>query len=255
MDNLFSLAGRTALVTGAASGLGEHFAHLLASAGAKVACAARRRERIEAVAKAINADGGVAMPCSIDVSLRASVIAAFDEIQGKWGCVDLLINCAGRSVPAPMTELPEEQWMAAMDVNVNGAWRCSQEMAKRLIAADRRGSIVNIASVLGILGKPMFTNYATTKAALLQLTRNMALDLLPNRIRVNALAPGYFNSEMTAWFFETEAGKQEVANLPAKRLGRNDELDGPLLLLASDAGSYVNGACIAVDYGHSARLS
>ena len=255
MEKLFSLDGRTALVTGAASGLGEHFAHVLANAGARVACAARRQERIESVAQSIIKNGRQALAFPINVSQRDSVVAAFDAVEKQWACVDLLINCAGLSVPAPVADLSEEQWMAAMDVNVNGAWRCSQEMARRLIAVDRPGAIVNIASVLGMLGKPMFTNYATTKAALLQLTRNMALDLLPNRIRVNALAPGYFNSEMTSWYFETEAGKLEVENLPAKRLGRNEELDGPLLLLASEAGSYINGACIAVDYGHSARLS
>jgi NAD(P)-dependent dehydrogenase (short-subunit alcohol dehydrogenase family) len=251
----FSLAGRTALITGAASGLGEHFAGVLATAGARVVCAARRVERIEAVARNIVNHGGEALACAIDVERRDSVVAAFDAIDRQFGCIDVLINCAGQATLGSFTELTEVQWMTGVNVNVNGVWRTSQEMVKRLVAAKRGGAIVNIASIVGLLGKPMFANYGATKAALLQLTRNMALDLLQHGIRVNALAPGYFASEMTSWYFETEAGKREIESLPAQRLGRLDELDGPLLLLASDAGSYVNGAYLTVDFGHSARLS
>jgi NAD(P)-dependent dehydrogenase (short-subunit alcohol dehydrogenase family) len=252
---LFSLAGRTALVTGAASGLGEHFAGVLSGAGARVVCAARRRDRVEAVARRIVERGGEGYACTMDVSQRESVVAAFDVIQRDVGCVDLLVNCAGQAALGPFTDLPEEQWMASMNVNVNGGWRVSQEMVKRLVAIGRGGSIVNIASILGLLGKPMFSSYAATKAAVLQLTRNMALDLLQHSIRVNALAPGYFSTEMTSWYFETEEGKREVAALPGGRIGRLEELDGPLLLLASDAGSYINGAFLTVDNGHSCRLS
>ncbi len=132
-----------------------------------------------------------------------------------------------------------------------GASRATQ----RLIAAARPGVIVNIASITGLLGHGMFLNYGTSKAALIHLTKQMALDLLPHRIRVNALAPGYFPTDMTNWFFETDAGKAEIANLPPQRLGRLDELDGALLLLASEASSYINGAVIPVDYAHSVRLS
>jgi len=131
----------------------------------------------------------------------------------------------------------------------------ARETARRLIAAGKPGSIINIASILGHLAYPAFINYGTTKGALLHMTRYMALDLLQHGIRVNAIAPGYFPSEMTNPFYETEAGKKEIQNLPAKRLGSLEELDGPLLLLASNASSYMNGSVVTVDYGHSIRLS
>ena len=252
----FSLQGKTALITGAGSGFGAHFAGVLAGAGAKVACAARRADRLEAVVAQLQEQGATAFACTVDISDRASINKAYDAVEQALGGVDILVNNAGQSAPAPFPDMTEEQWSSVLDVNLSGHFRMSQEMAKRAIAVGRRGgSIINIASIMGMLAKPWFSNYGTTKAALIQLTKHMAMDLLPHGIRVNALAPGFFATEMTAWYFETDAGKAEVAALPPGRLGRFDELDGPLLLLASDASSYMNGAVIPVDYGHAVRLS
>jgi NAD(P)-dependent dehydrogenase (short-subunit alcohol dehydrogenase family) len=251
----FSLSGRVALVTGASSGLGAHFAEVLAGAGAKVACVARRTERVMAQAEAIEKAGGMAYPCVIDVTDRASIERAFDQVEGALGTVDILVNNAGATGPAPFAEMTPEHWDPVLDVNLSGPFHVSQAMARRLIARGKPGSIVNIASILGHLAYRNFTSYGVTKGALMHLTRYLALDLLPHGIRVNAIAPGYFPSEMTNPFFETEAGKREIAALPPGRLGRLEELDGPLLLLASEASSYMSGTVLTVDYCHSIRLT
>lgn len=251
----FSLDGRVALVTGAGSGIGLHLANVLAQAGAKVACVARRAERVEAAAAEIRDAGGEALGCRMDVSDRASIRAGLDRIEDDFGTVDILINNAGLSNPMLFQEMSSEQWNSLLDVNLSGPFHVAQEIARRLIVADKPGSIINIASILGHLAYPAFINYGTTKGALMHMTRYMAVDLLPHGIRVNAIAPGYFPSEMTNPFYETEAGKAEIAKLPPQRLGRLEELDGPVLLLASNASSYMNGSVVTVDYGHSIRLS
>lgn len=255
IEQRFSLEGRVALVTGASSGFGAHFAAVLAQAGAKVAVVARRIDRLGEVVQGIADRGGVAYACEIDVASRASINRAFDQVQEKLGVVDIVINNAGLSAPAPFPEMSEAQWTSVLDVNLSGPYHVSQEMARRLIARGQPGAIVNIASILGKQAKENFINYGVTKGALINLTEYMALDLLPHGIRVNAIAPGYFPSEMTNPFFESDAGKKEIANLPPKRLGRLEELDGALLLLASDASSYINGSTLTVDYAHSVRLS
>lgn len=251
----FSLEGRVALVTGAGSGIGLHMAQVLAAAGAKVACVARRAERVEAAAAEIVATGGEAYGCRMDVADRASIRHGLDAVEERFGRVDILINNAGLSDPTVFQEMSDTQWTSLLDVNLSGPFYCAQAVAQRLIAAGKGGSIINIASILGHLAYPAFLNYGTTKGALIHMTRYMALDLLAHGIRVNAIAPGYFPSEMTNPFYESEAGKKEIANLPAKRLGRLEELDGPLLLLASEASSYMNGSVLTVDYGHSVRLT
>lgn len=255
IEERFSLAGRVALVTGGGSGFGERFAVVLAQAGAKVAVAARRTDRIQSVAQAIIDAGGQAMAVEIDVADRASINKAYDRIEAKLGTVDVLVNNAGQSSPAPFQEMTGEQWNSLLDVNLSGPYHVSQEMARRLIVKSRPGTIIHIASILGKLAKAAFINYGVTKGALINMTEYMALDLLPHAIRVNAIAPGYFPSEMTNPFFESEAGKKEIAGLPPQRLGRLEELDGALLLLASEASSYINGTTLTVDYGHSVRLS
>jgi NAD(P)-dependent dehydrogenase (short-subunit alcohol dehydrogenase family) len=251
----FSLAGRVALVTGASSGLGAHFAEVLAGAGAKVACVARRIDRVQSQAEGIEKAGGVAYASAIDVTDRASIERAFDDVERALGTVDILVNNAGATGPAPFAEMTREHWNPVLDVNLSGPFHVSQAMARRLIARGQPGAIINIASILGHLAYRNFTSYGVTKGALMHLTRYMALDLLPHGIRVNAIAPGYFPSEMTNPFFESEAGKKEIENLPPGRLGRLEELDGPLLLLASGASSYMSGTVLTVDYGHSIRLT
>jgi NAD(P)-dependent dehydrogenase (short-subunit alcohol dehydrogenase family) len=207
------------------------------------------------VVQGIVEQGGEAYACEIDVADRDSIKRAFDRIEERLGTVDIAINNAGLSSPAPFAEMREEQWTSVLDVNLNGPYHVSQEMVRRLIARGQPGAVINIASILGKLAKDNFINYGVTKGALIHLTEYMALDLLPHGIRVNAIAPGYFPSEMTNPFFESDAGKAEIAHLPPKRLGRLEELDGALLLLASDASSYINGTTLTVDYAHSVRLS
>lgn len=255
VQSRFSLQGRVALVTGAGSGLGAHFAAVLSDAGAKVVCVARRLDRVEAIAAGIREKGGEAVACVMDVTDCASIKLAYDVAERHFGKIDVLINNAGLSDPAPFEEMTRNQWTSLLDVNLSGPFFVAQEMAKRLIAAGQPGTIINIASILGHLARYCFLNYGTTKAALIHMTQHMALDLMQHSIRVNAIAPGFFPSEMTNPFYESEDGKREIAGLPPKRLGRHEELDGPLLLLASEASSYMSGSVVTVDSGHSIRLS
>ncbi len=251
----FSLAGRVALVTGAGSGLGKHFAGVLSRAGATVICVGRRLEPVESVAQGIRDAGGQALALSMDVTDPDSIKEGFSSIQQQCGPVDVLINNAGLSNPTAFEEMTREQWTTLLDANLSGPFYVAQEMAKRLIAAGKPGSIINIASILGHLARPQFINYGTTKGGVIHMTQYMALDLMPYGIRVNALAPGYFPSEMTNPFYESEAGQREIAALPIQRLGRHEELDGPLLLLASAASAYMSGSVVTVDAGHSVKLT
>jgi NAD(P)-dependent dehydrogenase (short-subunit alcohol dehydrogenase family) len=251
----FSLAGRTALVSGASSGLGARFARVLAEAGAAVVLGARRADRLDAVAAEITAAGGRAHAVSLDVTDDASVAAAFDAAEVTFGTVDVAVCNAGIAATAPITGSGPEDWENVIEVNLHGVHRVGRECAQRLVAAGKPGSIVNVASVLGLLAQPHHAGYAASKAAVIQLTRTMALDLARHGIRVNALAPGYIATDINAAFFATEAGERYKGRLPTRRLGTPEELDGPLLLLASDAGSYVNGAVLVVDGAHSAKLA
>jgi NAD(P)-dependent dehydrogenase (short-subunit alcohol dehydrogenase family) len=251
----FSLAGRTALVSGASSGLGARFARALAAAGAAVVVGARRGERLAALAGEITAAGGQALATPLDVTDDASVAAAFDAAEAAFGTVDVAVCNAGIAATAPITASGPDDWDRVIEVNLHGVHRVGRECARRLVAAGRPGSIVNVASVLGLLAQANHAGYAASKAAVIQLTRTMALDLAHHAIRVNALAPGYIATDINAEFFASEAGRRYVQRLPARRLGRPEELDGPLLLLASDAGSYINGAVLVVDGAHSAKLA
>ncbi len=251
----FSLVGRTAIVTGASSGMGRHFVGTLADAGARVVCAARRKDSIEEVAEAIRSRGGQAIAIEVDIGSTESVARAFEEATKAFGLIDLLVNNAGQIVFAPFPDITDDQWNNLMNVNVAGSMRMTREFCKRLIAAGKPGSIVNITSITGQQTKSYLSIYGTAKAALIQFTKQVAMDMLPHKIRVNSIAPGYFRTAMVDWYFDSDAGKIEVDNLPAKRVGFLEELDGPLLLLASDAGSYLNGVILPVDYGHVVRIS
>ena len=246
---IFSLSGRSALVTGASSGLGRHFAEVLARAGAKVAVAARRTDRLEALAAGITAAGGIALPVAMDVTKPDSVKAAFDAAEAALGPITVVINNAGVPSHSWFTKVSEAEWRAVLDVNLDGVFRVAQEAARRMQAGSTGGSIVNTASVLGFAVMKTLAPYATSKAAVIQLTRAMALELARDRIRVNAIAPGYVATEINAAFLDSDAGRKLLSRLPMEREGKLDELDGALLLLASDAGSYMTGSVITVDGG------
>lgn len=247
---MFRLDGEIALVTGASSGLGWHFAKVLARAGAKVAICARRTERLDQLAKEIEAAGGKAAAIALDVRDPASVKAAFDRAEAALGPVTVLVNNAGVTDPAFFTRMTEQQWRGVLDVNLDGVFRVGQEGARRMVAGGKGGSIVNIASIVGLGAIKTLSAYSASKAAVLALTRNMALELARDKIRVNAIAPGYVATELNDDFWETEPGKRMIAHVPMRRLGQLSELDGPLLLLASSAGSFMTGSTLTVDGGH-----
>ena len=246
----FSLAGKTAFVTGASSGLGAHFAGVLSRAGAKVAIAARRTDRLEALANEIRAAGGVAHPIALDVTEPASVAAAFASAEAALGPIDIVVNNAGVPSYSWALKTSEKEWRDVMAVNLDGVFRVAQEGARRMVAGKRPGSIINIASILGYAVMKTLAPYSASKAAVMSLTRSMALELARDKIRVNAIAPGYFATEINGDFWQTDAGARMVKGIPMGRIGNLPELDGPLLLLASDAGAFMTGSILTVDGGH-----
>ena len=249
-EKLFSLEGKAALVTGASSGFGRHFARVLAGAGAKVALAARRLDVLKQLEAEIRGSGGQAAAVAVDVTDRASVAKAFADAEAALGPIAILVNNAGVPSGAFFTKTSEEEWRAVMSVNLDGVFRVGQEAARRMAANRTGGSIVNIASLLGFGVIKGLSTYSATKAAVISLTKSMALELARDNIRVNALAPGYFATEFNEAYLASDAGKRMLARVPMERAGAVDELDGPLLLLASDAGRFMTGSVITVDGGH-----
>ena len=245
-----NLEGKRALVTGASSGLGRHFAQLLADAGASLVIAARRIEALEAFASDINRAGGSAIAVTLDVTNRQSVAAAVEEAWRSAGPIDIVVNNAGVTVTAPALEHTEDQWDTVIDTNLKGAFLVATQVARAMRDAGQGGSIVNIASILGLRQAGQVASYAISKAALVQMTKTLALEWARYSIRVNALAPGYFDTELNRDFCDSAAGTALVKRIPQRRLGKLPDLDGPLLLLASDASDYMTGTVIVVDGGH-----
>lgn len=245
----FRLDGRIVLVTGASSGLGHHFAHVLAGAGAKVAVAARRADKLQALCDSIEANGGEARALTLDVTDSASVRNCFDEL-ASWGAPDVVVNNAGITVTRPLLEQTEEDFDRVMATNLKGCWLVATEAARRMVAAGQGGSIVNVASILGERVAGGVAPYAISKAAVVQSTKAMALELARHRIRVNALLPGYVMTDLNRDFLTGEAGDKLRSRIPSRRFGEPSDLDGPLLLLASDAGAAMSGATVAVDGAH-----
>ena len=250
MHDLFSLRGKAALVTGASSGLGRHFAGVLARAGAKVAIAARRLDRLQALQSEIHTGGGEAVAVAMDVADRASVTRAFDAAEKALGPITILVNNAGIPSGAYFVNTTEEEWRSVMSVNLDGVFRVGQEGARRMVAAGSGGSIINTASMLSFSVNKTLSAYSATKAAVASLTKSMALELARDKIRVNALAPGYFDTELNDGFLTSEAGKRMLARVPMGRPGALSDLDGALLLLASEAGAYMTGSIVVIDGGH-----
>ncbi len=245
----FGLRGKLALVTGASSGLGTHFAQVLAAAGARVAVAARRADKLQGVVDAIAAQGGEARAFALDVTDNASVRACFDAL-GAWGLPDVVVNNAGVTVTRPLLEQTEDDFDHVLDTNLKGCWLVATEAARRMAASGQGGSIVNVASILGERVAGGVAPYAISKAGVVQATKAMALELARHRIRVNALLPGYVVTDLNRDFLVSEAGDKLRSRIPSRRFGELGDLDGPLLLLASDAGAAMSGATLAVDGAH-----
>ena len=246
----FDLAGEVALVTGASSGIGRHLAELLAVAGAKVALAARRVDRLAEAAREIEAAGGECLPISLDVTRSDSVVATVAKAETELGPLTILVNNAGVVVSKPLFEHTEADWDHVVDTNLKGAWLVAREFAHHLVGRKRPGRIINISSVLGLRTIGRVPAYCAAKAGLTHLTQVLAMELARYGILVNALAPGYVDTDFNRAFFQTEAGKALISRIPLKRLGQTEDLDGAMLLLASPAGAYLTGAVIAVDGGH-----
>jgi 3-oxoacyl-[acyl-carrier protein] reductase len=253
-SELFDLRGRVGLVTGASSGLGLRFAEVLAANGAAVALVARRKERIVALQEKIAASGGRALAIEADVLDNAAMRRAFDAAEAAFGTVTVLVNNAGVGHSTRALELPEEEWRRVIATNLDAVFFWAQEAARRMLAAGKPGSIVNIASVLGFGASKGVIAYTTAKAGVVQMTKALGLELAFKGVRVNAIAPGWFVTEINRDYLATDEGKKLTRDIPVGRFGRDGDLDGALLLLASDAGRFIAGATIVVDGGQMVAL-
>jgi NAD(P)-dependent dehydrogenase (short-subunit alcohol dehydrogenase family) len=250
MKNIFDVRGRVCVVTGASSGLGAHFAELLDDQGGKLVLAARRTDQIEELAGRL--DDALAVRC--DVTRDDECQALVEQAVAHFGRIDVLVNNAGLSMPKPVAEETSEEFRKVLDVNLMGTYSLCRYAGTRMVAQGA-GTIVNVASIVGLvgLGRMPQASYAASKAAVVNLTRELAAQWARKGVRVNAIAPGFFPSEMTAELFGNESGEEWVARLtPMGRGARLDEMDGALLYLATDASSYVTGAVLPVDGGWTA---
>jgi 3-oxoacyl-[acyl-carrier protein] reductase len=248
MTDLFDLRGRVALVTGASQGLGRRFARVLAGHGAAVGLAARQVEKLEDLREAIAAAGGRAACVALDVTDTAAIERALDQVENALGPVEILVNNAGVAVSKGVLEQTEADWDRVVGTNLKGAFFTAQAIAKRMVGRGG-GAIVNIASVLALDVVGHLAPYAAAKGGLWQLTRSMALELARHGVRVNALAPGYIETEINRDFLATEPGERMKTRIPQRRFGTPEDLDGALLLLASDASRYMTGSIIVIDGG------
>ena len=250
-DTLFDLHGKTALVTGASSGLGHHFAHLLAERGAQVILTARRGTLIEEAADKIRSNGGTALALVMDVTDERAVANAFSTAESQLGTINVVVNNAGIVIAEAAVDIDQSQWERVVDTNLKGVWLVSREAGRRLARSKCGGSLINVASILGLRVAKGVSSYAISKAGVIQMTRALSLEWARYQIRVNAIAPGYIETEMNSTYFKTEQGRKEIDSTLRKRLGGPEELDGTLLLLASKASDYITGTVITVDDGQS----
>ncbi|MFZ2093367.1 MAG: glucose 1-dehydrogenase [Pseudolabrys sp.] len=251
---MFSLKGRVALVTGASSGLGTQFAKALADNGAAVVLVARRADRLKALKDEIESEGGKAIAADADVTDSAAMTRAFDAAEKAFGTVTILVNNAGIAHGGRAVEMSPEEWRKVLSINLDSVFFWAQEASRRILAAKKQGAIVNIASVLGLAVSKGAVAYAAAKAGVVQVTKALAVELAFKGVRVNAIAPGWFFTEMNDDYLSGEAGDAIKREIPMGRFGNPGDLDGALLLLVSDAGSYITGATVVVDGGQVIQI-
>ncbi len=244
------MSGKNALITGASSGIGSHFAGTLTQAGANVALASRRTEHLKKRAKELKNPHTEISWVQLDVTNRDSVVAAFQETANLFGRVDIVVNNAGIASQGLALEITERTWDDVIATNLKGVWLVAQQAGQHMAADSKGGTIINIASILGQRVMGGVAPYAAAKAAVEHLTRVLAYEWARHSIRVNAIAPGYVVTDMNRGYLESPQGEKAKMKIPQKRFGRPEDLDGPLLLLASDASSYMTGSTIVADGGH-----
>lgn len=244
------LRGKVALVTGGSGGIGAHLASVLADAGARVAVGARRQQQLAEVVDAIANVGGTALALQMDVTDQKSIGDAFVRVEAEFGIVNVLVNNAGIAISQLALEIDAADWDRVIATDLRGPFLVAQAFARRLVACKSPGSIINVGSIMGLRVAGGVAPYATAKAGLLQLTHALALEWARYQIRVNAIAPGYVETDMTKAFFATPAGEAMLKRIPQRRLGRFEDLDAVVSLLASDASAYMTGAVIPIDGGH-----
>jgi 3-oxoacyl-[acyl-carrier protein] reductase len=249
MDPLFDVSKQTILVTGASQGLGRRFARVLAERGAAIVLAARQSGKLRSLEQEIKDNGGRAAAVQMDVTDIAGLAAAIDRAEAALGPVSVLINNAGIAVDKLAVDQSEADWDAVINANLKGAYFLATEISRRMIARQEGGNIVNVASVLGQSVMKMLSPYAVSKAGIIQATKALALELASHRIRVNALAPGYIDTDINRDLWSTPAGEKLIKAIPQRRVGDESDLDGAILLLASDASRFMTGSVVTVDGG------
>jgi 3-oxoacyl-[acyl-carrier protein] reductase len=249
MSDLFDVGKEIILITGASQGLGRQFARVLSAHGATVVLAARQTAKLKSLEDEINAEGGRAAAVAMDVTDTASIAKAIDAAEATLGPITVLINNAGIAIEKLAVEQSQADWDAVIGANLKGAYFTATEVARRMIARKQGGNIVNIASVLGFGVVKFVSSYAISKAGIVQATKALALELAASNIRVNALAPGYIDTEMNHEVWATPAGEKLARRIPQRRVGSENDLDGAILLLASSASRYMTGSVVTVDGG------
>ena len=240
MDDLFKVEGKTILIIGGSSGIGLHAAKMFAKRGARVVLAARRKNLLQDLAKELNCEF-----FQMDVTKEDSIQAVLSRIDK----LDVVLNTSGTAIRKPILSQTVEDWDALMDVNLKGVWNVSRLAIKHMQERNIEGKIINLSSVLAFVTAPNYVLYSTSKAGVEHMTRSLALESSKYRININCIAPGYIETDLNREYLQKVIGKDVLEATPMGRLGNLEELDGVLLLLASDASKFITGSIIRIDGG------